>query len=533
VATEQEYETEGGAVVFPNLVNVRSGAPCVLATTCHQDYGSLVDGEIIDGLPLKVGDRILVKHQKDPTENGIYLVGEAGSFEKPELTRNRSRTNSDPELPTNRMTATGVAAGVISSAAGAISAPVQYIGSNFGASAWKKTQIRANDMADGSSAANRLVPVTGGVVNSGKIFACVSLKRADVVSHNKLVFIEYGYRSCETDEEVCEHLQQSSVQRQDWKGAKEGRQRNLMRARITFQTPLRIRDNLRLVDTPGLDGFDMKKHLKNYTQNNLYLLCHVTKMTAGSHGFSEVTIRTLGSINDTELRTPLPPIIFLTHWEEFMSEKRFANNIELLQTETRQFFKNLREKMTEAGFGTSDSGLAPFLACVNTKVFFPEKGQEPGAFTIATEHRRMAQLWLAMEVLRSRTTALVQEWKILQHSHGLLNHVVNIALQRDSDDNNDGAKVNLDDLAATMTDHKKKATCALRKFFCGESGKLPSTKQGYLEKYPGEDAPNIAIKKMFDWIKRGTKNVQAVYAKDWLKPSFETFVEKVANQVGL
>jgi hypothetical protein len=98
-----------------------------------------------------------------------------------------------------------------------------------------------------------MVLVAGGVANGGKSFACVSLKRADVVPHNKLVFVEYGYQSCKTNEDVCAYLQQSSVQRQDWKGTKEGRQTNLMRARITFQTPLRIGNNLRRVDTPGLD----------------------------------------------------------------------------------------------------------------------------------------------------------------------------------------------------------------------------------------------------------------------------------------
>jgi hypothetical protein len=146
----------------------------------------------------------------------------------------------------------------------------------------------------------------------------------------------------------------------------------------------------------------------------------------------------------------------------------------------------------------------------------------------------MAQLWLAMEDLRSRTISLVQEWKILQHSHdGLLNHIVNIAPQRDSDGSTDGAKANLGDLVATMTDHKKKVTYALKKFFSWAVRTSSFDEPRISWKVPCEDAPNVAIKlKMFDWIKRETKNVQAVDAEDWLRPAFVTFVRTVGNQVG-
>jgi hypothetical protein len=214
-----------------------------------------------------------------------------------------------------------------------------------------------------------------------------------------------------------------------------------------------------------------------------------------------------------------------------MSEKRFANNPELLETETKQFFANLREKMTVAGFGTSESGLAPFLACINTKLFFPEEGDSVG--DLSTEKRQMAKLWLSMKVLRSRTTAFLQEWRILQHSHGLLNYVVNINFERNLDSNGADGMVALDDLAASMNKNKKKAQADLEKWFHGDSG-LPSTKEEYIEMYlkKNENPPNPAIKRLVEYITRELKRVQGLNNKNsWMKPNFGNFVKEVGDRV--
>jgi hypothetical protein len=52
-------------------------APCRVATTASIDVGD--PGSTIDGVALAVGDRVLVKDQLSPRENGIYIWNGAGS----------------------------------------------------------------------------------------------------------------------------------------------------------------------------------------------------------------------------------------------------------------------------------------------------------------------------------------------------------------------------------------------------------------------------------------------------------------------
>lgn len=53
---------------------VRAGT--LVAGTLASDFE---DGDVIDGVTLATGDRILIKDQTDPTENGIYLVNASGA----------------------------------------------------------------------------------------------------------------------------------------------------------------------------------------------------------------------------------------------------------------------------------------------------------------------------------------------------------------------------------------------------------------------------------------------------------------------
>jgi hypothetical protein len=49
------------------------------ATTGNRDLSELENGEVVDGVTLATGDRVLVKNQTDATENGIYVVAESGA----------------------------------------------------------------------------------------------------------------------------------------------------------------------------------------------------------------------------------------------------------------------------------------------------------------------------------------------------------------------------------------------------------------------------------------------------------------------
>ncbi|TIU14479.1 MAG: hypothetical protein E5W40_06465 [Mesorhizobium sp.] len=51
--------------------------PVRLATTVNVILYGL---QTIDDVPAAVGDRVLVKDQADPTQNGIYTVSEGGWF---------------------------------------------------------------------------------------------------------------------------------------------------------------------------------------------------------------------------------------------------------------------------------------------------------------------------------------------------------------------------------------------------------------------------------------------------------------------
>lgn len=57
---------------------VAAKAPCRLATTAAVTLSGL---PVIDTLFTEVGDRVLVKNQSNPVENGIYVVSE-GAWER-------------------------------------------------------------------------------------------------------------------------------------------------------------------------------------------------------------------------------------------------------------------------------------------------------------------------------------------------------------------------------------------------------------------------------------------------------------------
>jgi hypothetical protein len=49
------------------------------ATTGNRDLSELENGEVVDGVTLATGDRVLVKNQTDATTNGIYVVQASGA----------------------------------------------------------------------------------------------------------------------------------------------------------------------------------------------------------------------------------------------------------------------------------------------------------------------------------------------------------------------------------------------------------------------------------------------------------------------
>lgn len=51
--------------------------PVLAATTADVDLSTLADGDVVDGVTLAEGDRLLAKDQSDPIENGLYIVGAA------------------------------------------------------------------------------------------------------------------------------------------------------------------------------------------------------------------------------------------------------------------------------------------------------------------------------------------------------------------------------------------------------------------------------------------------------------------------
>jgi hypothetical protein len=51
-----------------------------VATTGPIDISGTIFGQVVDGVTLGGGDRILVKNQTDPSENGIYIVQGVGTF---------------------------------------------------------------------------------------------------------------------------------------------------------------------------------------------------------------------------------------------------------------------------------------------------------------------------------------------------------------------------------------------------------------------------------------------------------------------
>lgn len=62
---------------FQGLANtIAIKEPCVVASTANL---SLSSSQVIDGVTVSTGDRVLAKNQTDTTENGIYEVG-SGSW---------------------------------------------------------------------------------------------------------------------------------------------------------------------------------------------------------------------------------------------------------------------------------------------------------------------------------------------------------------------------------------------------------------------------------------------------------------------
>ena len=54
--------------------------PARAATTANIDLSTdLEDADVIDGVTLATGDRVLVKDQTDASENGIYIVAASGA----------------------------------------------------------------------------------------------------------------------------------------------------------------------------------------------------------------------------------------------------------------------------------------------------------------------------------------------------------------------------------------------------------------------------------------------------------------------
>ena len=62
------------------LMGLRAKTACRVATTeAGVLSGSFEDGDTVDGITLATGDRILIKDQAAPAENGIYVVAASGS----------------------------------------------------------------------------------------------------------------------------------------------------------------------------------------------------------------------------------------------------------------------------------------------------------------------------------------------------------------------------------------------------------------------------------------------------------------------
>jgi hypothetical protein len=68
------------AYVDDNLAGLRWKAPVVAATTANGTLASAyANGATLDGVTLATGDRILLKDQTAPAENGIYVVAASGA----------------------------------------------------------------------------------------------------------------------------------------------------------------------------------------------------------------------------------------------------------------------------------------------------------------------------------------------------------------------------------------------------------------------------------------------------------------------
>jgi len=102
------------------------------ATTANLSLATdLENGDTLDGVTLATGDRVLVKDQTNPIENGIYVVQLTGAA------------------------------------------------------------VRAADLANGDSARATVVGVEEGSVNVDAIFACVDNRPSDVVGANALTFVRF------------------------------------------------------------------------------------------------------------------------------------------------------------------------------------------------------------------------------------------------------------------------------------------------------------------------------------------------------
>jgi hypothetical protein len=110
--------------------------PVRLATTAN--ISPLQGLPNVDGVTVKQGDRILVKNQTTASENGIYVV-----------------------FSSNNTTL---------------------------ADFW----LRANDLPNGSSAANMVVFVNEGTVNADLMFICTNNVGSDIVNTDNLVYTTYG-----------------------------------------------------------------------------------------------------------------------------------------------------------------------------------------------------------------------------------------------------------------------------------------------------------------------------------------------------
>lgn len=74
-----------GSLVVPNASDLAWIAPVRVATTANI---TLVGLQAIDGVTVAGGDRVLVKNQSDPTQNGIYIVSTGAWTRAPDANTN-------------------------------------------------------------------------------------------------------------------------------------------------------------------------------------------------------------------------------------------------------------------------------------------------------------------------------------------------------------------------------------------------------------------------------------------------------------